>query len=39
MQVIPYEDRVVMILERRIADMRGFIKGMDNSFVRESDRV
>ena len=36
LQVIRYENRVVMIPERRIADMRGFLRGM---FVRESDQV
>jgi AbrB family looped-hinge helix DNA binding protein len=39
MQVISYEDRIVMIPERRIADMRGFLRGMESSFVREGDRV
>jgi AbrB family looped-hinge helix DNA binding protein len=39
LQVIRYEDRIVMIPERRIADMRGFLRGMDSSFVREGDRV
>ena len=34
-QFIPSEDRIVMIPERSIADMRGFLKGMDTSFVRE----
>ena len=39
LQVIRYENRIVMIPERRIADMRGFLRGMDSSFVREGDRV
>jgi AbrB family looped-hinge helix DNA binding protein len=34
-QVIPYEGRIVMIPERKITEMRGFLKGMDTSFVRE----
>ena len=38
-QVIPYEDRVEMIPERSIADMRGFLKGMDTTFEREGDRL
>jgi AbrB family looped-hinge helix DNA binding protein len=38
-QVIPYEDRLEMIPERRISDMRGFLKGMDTSFEREGDRL
>lgn len=38
-QVIPYEGRVEMIPERKISDMRGFLKGIDVSFEREGDRV
>jgi len=38
-QVIPYEDRVELIPERRIADMRGFLKGIDTSLEREGDRL
>jgi AbrB family looped-hinge helix DNA binding protein len=38
-QVIPYEGRVEMIPERNIADMRGFLKGMDTTLEREGDRV
>ena len=38
-QVIPYEDRVEMIPERSISDMRGFLKGMDTTFEREGDRL
>jgi AbrB family looped-hinge helix DNA binding protein len=38
-QVIPYEDRVEMIPERKIAEMRGFLKGMDTGFTREGDRL
>lgn len=38
-QVIPYEDRLEMIPERRISDMRGFLKGMNTAFEREDDRL
>lgn len=38
-QAIPYEDRVEIIPERKISDMRGFLKGIDVSFEREGDRV
>ena len=38
-QVIPYEDRVEIIPERNIADMKGFLKGMDTTLEREGDRV
>ncbi len=37
-QIIPYEDRVEMIPERNIADMRGFLRGIDTTFEREGDR-
>lgn len=38
-QVIPYEGRVEIIPERSIAEMRGFLKGIDTSFEREGDRL
>lgn len=38
-QVIPYEGRVEMIPERNIADMRGFLKGIDITLEREGDRL
>ena len=38
-QVIPYEDRVEMIPERKMSEMRGFLQGIDTSFVREGDRL
>jgi AbrB family looped-hinge helix DNA binding protein len=38
-QVIPYEGRVEMVPERNIAEMRGFLKGMNTAFEREGDRV
>jgi AbrB family looped-hinge helix DNA binding protein len=37
-QVIPYDGRVEVIPERCIADMQGFLKGMDITFEREGDR-
>lgn len=39
MQVIEYEGRIEFIPERDISELRGFIKGIDTSFVREGDRV
>jgi AbrB family looped-hinge helix DNA binding protein len=38
-QIIPYSDRIEVIPERKISDMRGFLKGIDTSFDRESDRL
>ncbi|MBU2514287.1 AbrB/MazE/SpoVT family DNA-binding domain-containing protein [bacterium] len=37
-QVISYSNRIEVILEKKIADMRGFLKGIDTSFEREADR-
>ena len=37
-QIIPYEGRIEMIPECRIADMRGFLKGIDTTLEREGDR-
>ena len=38
MQVIPYGNRVELIPERPIEEMRGFLKGMNTDFEREEDR-
>lgn len=38
-QVIEYGERIELIPERRISDLRGFVKGIDTSFERESDRL
>ena len=37
-QVIPYSNRIEVIPERKISDMRGFLRGIDTSFERETDR-
>ncbi|MDE0840191.1 MAG: AbrB/MazE/SpoVT family DNA-binding domain-containing protein [Kiritimatiellae bacterium] len=39
MQVIEYRGRVELIPERDIADLRGFVKGIDTNVKREGDRV
>jgi AbrB family looped-hinge helix DNA binding protein len=39
MQVIEYSGRVEFIPERNIADLRGFVKGINTDFSREEDRV
>ena len=39
MQVVEYRGRVELIPERDIADLRGFVKGIDTSFKREGDRA
>lgn len=38
-QVIPYANRIEIIPERKISDMKGFLRGIDTSIDRESDRV
>lgn len=39
MQMIAYADRIEMIPVKKISDMRGFLKGIDTTVERESDRV
>lgn len=38
-QMLLYEDRIELIPVRPIKKMRGFLKGMDTSVPRETDRV
>jgi AbrB family looped-hinge helix DNA binding protein len=39
MQVIEYNGRIEFIPERDIAELRGFLKGINTEFEREEDRV
>ena len=39
MQVIAYGNRIELIPERRISDMRGFLQGIDTLVEREDDRL
>ena len=39
LQVIIYKNRIQLIPERKISDMRGFLKGIDTKIHREMDRV
>ena len=39
MQVIEYDGRIEFILERDIAELRGFLKGINTEFEREEDRI
>ena len=39
MQVIEYNGRIEFIPERDIAELRGFLKGINTKFEREEDRV
>ena len=38
-QIVPYENRLEIIPERNIIDMRGFLKGINTEFTRDSDRL
>ena len=39
MRVIEYDGRIELIPDRDIAELRGFLKGIDPGFKREKDRV
>jgi AbrB family looped-hinge helix DNA binding protein len=39
MQVVQYENRIEFIPERDVAELKGFLKGIDTSFTREKDRI
>ena len=39
MQVMEYNGRIEFILERDIAELRGFLKGINTEFEREEDRA
>jgi len=39
MQVVEYEGRIELIPDRDIAELRGFLKGLNTDFTREEDRV
>lgn len=38
-QVIQYGNRIELIPERNIDDMRGFLRGINTEFTREKDRL
>ena len=39
MQVVEHEGRIELIPDRDIADLKGFLKGIDTTFEREEDRA
>jgi len=39
LQMILYGERIELFPERRITDMKGFLKGIDTSLDREEDRL
>jgi hypothetical protein len=38
MRVVEYEGRIELIPDRDIAELRGFLKGINTDFDREEDR-
>ena len=38
-QVIPYGSRIELIPERKVSELRGFLKGINTKFEREEDRT
>ncbi|WP_019024017.1 MULTISPECIES: AbrB/MazE/SpoVT family DNA-binding domain-containing protein [unclassified Thioalkalivibrio] len=38
-QIVAYDDRIELIPERRMSEMRGFLKGIDPDIPRDGDRV
>ena len=38
-QMIAFEDRIEMIPVRKISEMKGFLKGIDTTVERETDRI
>ena len=39
MQLVEYDGRIELIPERDIAELRGFLKGINTDFEREKDRI
>ena len=39
LQILHYNDRLVLLPIKKMKSMRGFLKGMDLSFKRETDRL
>ena len=39
MQVVEYDERIELVPERDITELRGFLKGINTKFKREKDRV
>lgn len=39
LEVVEYEGRIEMIPQRRISELRGFVRGINTAFDRDGDRV
>lgn len=37
LQILSFDDRIELVRTRRMRDMRGFLRGLDPSFVRDED--
>ncbi len=38
-QIMEYEERIELVPERDVTELRGFAKGIDTNFEREPDRL
>ncbi|MBU4446618.1 MAG: AbrB/MazE/SpoVT family DNA-binding domain-containing protein [Candidatus Marinimicrobia bacterium] len=38
-QVLQYQNRIEMIPEKNISEMKGFLRGINTDFTREGDRL
>ena len=38
-QMVAFEDRIEMIPVRKLSEMKGFLKGIDTTVGRETDRI
>lgn len=39
LQIISFDGRIEYVLLRKLSEMRGFLKGIDSTIERESDRI
>ncbi|TWI72988.1 AbrB family looped-hinge helix DNA binding protein [Desulfobotulus alkaliphilus] len=39
MRIVEYDNRIELIPDRNMTEMRGFLKGINTEFSREGDRV
>ncbi len=38
-KIIPFDDRIELIPEKKPVEMRGFLKGINTDFTRETERL
>ena len=39
LQIISFDGRIEYVLLRKLSEMRGFLKGIDSTIIRENDRI